>query len=110
MENSKEKISDKKQSEANLGDDDLLADLMNIVQNDENSQIDKITDSHQENDFYFEDDEDEEGEILVDQLLEKPLDMEEKNKNDQVNYYVYDKMQIKSNLLRITGFLVKNNI
>lgn len=97
MEDTKENFCETQQSGTNLGDDDLLADLMNIVQNDENSQTDNILDTQEEKDFYLEDDEDEEGEMLVDQLLEKPLDLEQKNQNENINYYVYDKIQIKSN-------------
>jgi len=98
-------------------DDDLLDDLMNIVQNDE--QIKKNQESNQteinanlenkknnekikntefeENDFddenEYEEDEFDEEEMYIDEMLEKPIDM---NEQDQVNFYTYDKIQIKS--------------
>jgi hypothetical protein len=101
-------------------DDDLLDDLMNIVQNDE--QIKKNTETNQtesnanleniiktkntefeENDFddeneYEEDefDEDEDEDLYIDEMLEKPIDMDEK---DKVNFYTYDKIQIKSKFI-----------
>jgi hypothetical protein len=101
-------------------DDDLLDDLMNIVQNDE--QIKKNPEPNQtetnanlentiktkntefeENDLddeneYEEDefDEDEDEDMYIDEMLEKPIDMDEK---DQVNFYTYDKIQIKSKFI-----------
>ena len=91
-------------------DDDLLDDLMNIVQNDEQQQqhqhqinIDNksadnkefqfdVEDAEQEEDFYEDDCDDEE--MFIDQMLEKPIDI--LDEKDQVNFYTYDKIQIKS--------------
>lgn len=119
---------DESKSTANnfvVQDDDLIDDLMNIVQNDDLSNdartsgelggLDSATsrdvrDEERaqrrtrnaqtcEMDDEFED-EDDESDYEIDQMLEKPIDMLDTNKNDQVNFYTYDKIQIKSNAYR----------
>jgi len=93
-------------------DDDLLDDLMHIVQNDDadpskganpNPTTKSGTiESEHENEFYENsDDEEEDGEYecddeeenLIDQMLEKPIDM--LDEKEQCNFYTYDKIQIK---------------
>lgn len=92
-------------------DDELLNDLMNIVQNDEHQQI-KETNQLQtappastceataqinENEtINFDEDEFDDDEFAdeIDEMLEKPIDfLDEK---EQVNFYTYDKIQIKN--------------
>lgn len=103
-----------------LVEDDLLDDLMSIVhhtddgageqshQSNNNSNAERESPSGNEvagvrgragseldeDELDEEDDDDEENSI--DELLEKPIDILDDKKDDQVNFYTYDKIQIKS--------------
>lgn len=99
-----------------LVEDDLLDDLMNIVHhneednnhNDDHSQGSNHLhgvggeNSQSGNDEPVGEDESDDDENSIDELLEKPIDILDDKKDDQVNFYTYDKIQIKSNQLYFT--------
>ena len=103
-------------SEAGM-EDDLLDDLMNIVhgQNDDQKQSSSAAaernmssgndQDDDRNEMYDEFDEegsgpdDIEDDNSIDEMLEKPIDILDDKKDDQVNFYTYDKIQIKSTKL-----------
>lgn len=49
-----------------------------------------------EEEFDEDDESDFEETDAIDQMLEKPMDILDSTNNDQVNFYTYDKIQIKS--------------
>lgn len=108
-------------------EDDLLDDLMNIVQSDEKQPTvqqlkcpfskkegdgggnkmageanecgelemdDDFGEDQQQNRQYSDIEDDDDS---VDEMLEKPIDILDDKKADQINFYTYDKVQIKSN-------------
>lgn len=97
-------------------DDDLLDDLMSIVHHNEGNAVGGVAASGCENsqsslmehgddgDEGDEDagasaggvDDDEDEANSIDEMLEKPIDILDDKKDDQVNFYTYDKIQIKS--------------
>ena len=100
-----------------LVDDDLLDDLMNIVQHNdtadnshsnnsatglnENSQTSGNealggTGTEPGDDEFDEVECGDDDENSIDELLEKPIDILDDKKDEQVNFYTYDKIQIKS--------------
>jgi hypothetical protein len=68
--------------------------LNNKKLNDNSNDGDANNFDQDDPDFDEMDDENEDDEILIDEMLEKPIDILEDK--DQVNFYTYNKLQIKS--------------
>lgn len=93
-------------------EDDLLDDLMNIVHNEgqdqaESNEAGGLMNAESGGDtatgggeFENEFDDDLDDDSSIDELLEKPIDILDDKKDNQVNFYTYDKVQIKSKISR----------
>ena len=83
----------------------LKGALNNENSNDKKSyeHLDEYNDDNKPDDYEFDSNEDEEicdeDEELIDQMLEKPIDI--LDEKDQVNYYTYNKIQIKSKIINV---------
>jgi hypothetical protein len=63
---------------------------------DHNQNKEEKANDHYEISDYEDDDDyecDEDEEMLIDQMLEKPIDID--NEKDECNFYTYEKIQIK---------------